>query len=253
MLALKSGLANLLPWWLWPFFQPLPTQLSLPTGPALPSAAHLSDHWLPHTGHMLREVVATGRVDLPTFYARRARRLLPAASLTLVSVRVAAYMWMPALTWATTTSDIAASTMYAQNWVLVRRSMDYYAQDHAPSPLQHFWSLAVEEQFYLGWPVLLAGVAAWWRRRVGRDSKGGRSTGSSSPASPLQSAPPARVYALVMGIPCSLSLGASMYYAGANPAAGYFMTHTRLYELGLGSLLAVWAVGRSELHADCCP
>ena len=141
------------------------------------------------TGHLVREKVATGRVDLPTFYARRARCLLPAASLTLVSVRVAAYMWIPAATWATTTSDIAASTMYAQNWVLVRRSMDYYAQDQAPSPLQHFWSLAVEEQFYLGWPVLAAGVAAWWRRRVGRDSKGARSTGSSSPASPLQSAP----------------------------------------------------------------
>ena len=205
------------------------------------------------TGHLVREVVATGRVDLPTFYARRARRLLPAASLTLVSVGVAAYMWMPAATWATTASDIAASTMYAQNWVLVRRSVDYYAQDQAPSPLQHFWSLAVEEQFYLGWPVLVAGVAAWWKRRARQDSGGGSSSGASSPASLLQSAPPARVYALVMGIPCSLSLGAAVFYAGANPAAGYFMTHTRLYELGLGGLLAVWAEGRSEPHAGLKP
>ena len=205
------------------------------------------------TGHLVREVVATGRVDLPTFYARRARRLLPAASLTLVSVGVAAYMWMPAATWATTASDIAASTMYAQNWVLVRRSVDYYAQDQAPSPLQHFWSLAVEEQFYLGWPVLVAGVAAWWKRRARQDSKGGSSNGASSPSSQLQSAPPARVYALVMGIPCILSLGAAVYYAGANPAAGYFMTHTRLYELGLGGLLAVWAEGRSEPHAGLKP
>ena len=116
------------------------------------------------TGHLVREVASTGTVDLPTFYARRACRLLPAASLTLVAVGAAAYLWTPASTWTSTAADMAASSLYAQNWVLVRRSVDYLAQDEPPSPLQHFWSLAVEEQFYLGWPLV---VAAWrrWRRR----------------------------------------------------------------------------------------
>ena len=99
------------------------------------------------TGHLIREVAATGRVDLPMFYARRARRLLPAASLTLAAVCVAYFMWMPALTWAAVCADTTASTLYAENWALVNRAADYQAKDQVPSPLQHFWSLAVEEQF----------------------------------------------------------------------------------------------------------
>ena len=88
------------------------------------------------TGHLVREVASTGRVDLPTFYARRARRLLPAASLTLVAVGAAAYLWMPRWTWATVAADMAASTVYAENWMLLRRAVDYHAQDQAPMALQ---------------------------------------------------------------------------------------------------------------------
>jgi len=189
------------------------------------------------TGHLVREVAATGRVDLATFYARRARRLLPAASLTLVAVGLAAYLWMPPSTWPTTAADMAASTVYAENWMLVRRAVDYHAQDQAPSPLQHFWSLAVEEQFYLGWPLLVGGVAAAWRRRMGAKPT------KPAPFPELAPPPPPRcAYALPVGTLCGLSFVASLYYAHANPAAGYFMTLTRLHELGLGGLLAVWAV-----------
>ncbi len=189
------------------------------------------------TGHLLREVASTGSVHLPTFYARRACRLLPAASLTLVAVCAAAYLWTPASTWTSTAADMAASSLYAQNWVLVRRSVDYLAQDEPPSPLQHFWSLAVEEQFYLGWPLVVGGVAAWWRRRR---------SGDGIPALPglPPLPPPRRAYALPMGALCALSFGAALYYARVDPAAGYFMTHTRLYELGVGGLLGVWAAGR---------
>ena len=178
-------------------------------------------------------MASTGRVDLPTFYARRARRLLPAASLTLVAIGLAAYLWMPPSTWTTTAADMAASTLYAENWMLVRRSVDYLAQDQTPSPLQHFWSLAVEEQFYLGWPLLVGGVAALWRRRVGA------MTTAVPELTPPP--PPCRAYALPMGTLCGLSIAAGLYYARASPAAGYFMTHTRLHELGLGGLLGVWA------------
>ena len=187
------------------------------------------------TGHLLREVASTGRVDLPAFYARRARRLLPAATLTLVAVGVAAYLWMPRWTWATVAADMAASTVYAENLMLVRRAVDYHAQGQTPSPLQHFWSLAVEEQFYLGWPLLVAGVAAWWKRTRSRENH--------SPHLPEMSLPPPprRAYALPMAGQCGFSFAAALYCARVSPASGYFMTQTRLHELGLGGLLGVWA------------
>ena len=189
------------------------------------------------TGHLLREVASTGRVDLPAFYARRARRLLPSASLTLVLVGVAAYLWMPAFTWKKVAADMAASTLYVENWALVRRSVDYLSQGQTPSPLQHFWSLAVEEQFYVGWPLLVAGVAATRTRRAGAKS------------APLFGAalqcPLGRAFALPMGMLCGLSFVTSQYYAHANPAARYFMTHNRLHELGLDGLLGVWAAARA--------
>ena len=193
------------------------------------------------TGHLVREVVATGRVDLPTFYACRAQRLLPAASLTLVAVGAATYLWMPRWSWATTAADMAASTLYAENWMLVRRAVDYHAQGQTPSPLQHFWSLAVEEQFYLGWPLLVGGVAAAWRKRRGATTTTTTTTSPHIARAPQP--PPLRAYAAPMGALCGLSFLASLHYARDDPAAGYFMTLTRLHELGLGGLLGVWAVG----------
>jgi peptidoglycan/LPS O-acetylase OafA/YrhL len=199
------------------------------------------------TGHLVREVRATGRVDLPGFYARRARRLLPAASLTLVAVGVAAYALMPASTWRSTAVDMAASALYAQNWVLVRRAVDYLAQDQAPGPLQHFWSLAVEEQYYMVWPLLVAGVAAVWkRRRQGASATLVACTTASPPILPRSSSPPPpsrAAFAAPMAALCALSLAASAWYARTNPAPGYFMTHVRLHELGMGGLLAVCAGG----------
>ena len=197
------------------------------------------------TGHLLREVASTGRVDLPGFYARRARRLLPAASLTLVTVGVAAYLWMPPSTWPTTAADMAASAVYAENWVLVRRSVDYLAQDEPPSPLQHFWSLAEEEQFYLGWPLLIGGIAVVWRRRsgggegkAGCDGLPSTAHDAGTPLTPSLRSPPRPAFALPMALACGLSFVTGLWYARTDPAAGYFMTHVRLFELGAGGLAA---------------
>jgi len=173
---------------------------------------------------------------MQAFYGSQVRRLLPAASLTLVMVAVAAYLFMPVSTWATIAADMAASTLYVENWLLVRRSVDYLAQDQAPSPLQHFWSLAVEEQFYLGWPLVLVAISAWWRRRWNTMNRSSAKNGLPAPPPP-----PPSVYAVAMATPCALSIASALYYARADPAAGYFMTQNRLYELGLGGLLSVWA------------
>ena len=193
------------------------------------------------TGHLVREVASTGRVDLPGFYARRARRLLPAASLTLVTVGAATYVWMPRWTWATVAADMAASTVYAENWMLVRRAVDYHAQGQTPSPLQHFWSLAVEEQFYLGWPLLVAGVAGCWKRwqRVTSPVQDADDRGMNEAGISLN--PPRRAYAFPMVSLCAISVAYAIFYTRVSPAAGYFMTLTRLHELGLGGLVGVWA------------
>jgi peptidoglycan/LPS O-acetylase OafA/YrhL len=228
------------------------------------------------TGHLVREVASTGRVDLLHFYARRARRLLPAASLTLVAVGLASYLWMPSWTWAMTAADIAASTGYAENWMLVRRAVDYQAQNEAPSPLQHFWSLAVEEQFYFGWPLLVAGVAWLWTRREGGAEVGAMrparcglaceaasfvalpavamQPGSSLHALTASSQPPPSPprpawYAVPMATLCTASFGTALFYARVRPEAGYFTTHTRLYELGMGGLLAVLGGARPRTFA----
>src|SRR5690606_9501277 len=92
---------------------------------------------------------------LPAFYLRRARRLFPAAGAALVGTVVITVALLPVTRWREVAGDILASGVYLVNWRLAEKSVDYLASDAAPSPVQHFWSLAVEEQFYLIWPVAL--------------------------------------------------------------------------------------------------
>lgn len=206
------------------------------------------------TGHLLREVYRTGGIDLPAFYARRACRLLPAASLTLFGVALASYLWMPPMTWQNTAIDILASTLYAQNWVLVQRSVDYLALDALPSPLQHFWSLSVEEQFYFLWPLVVAGATACWKLHIRkhRTGTGAKDDMVSFSAVNAVLAPQASpwVYITPMGAICLLSFATAVLYAQTNPASGYFMTHVRMFELGLGGMLSVWTMPKGA-HLLC--
>src|SRR5690625_4716043 len=98
------------------------------------------------TGLIVREVERTGRLSLPKFYARRIKRLLPATSVVFVAVAVLTVLTLPITRWRDVAGDIVASAVYLVNWRLADRSVDYLAADSAPSPLQHFWSLAVEDR-----------------------------------------------------------------------------------------------------------
>src|SRR5215207_8385412 len=115
------------------------------------------------TGLLWEELDGTGRLRLGAFYARRARRLLPAAALVLVVTLVASAVWLSPLQVPVVARDAAAAALYVANYRFAAQRTDYLA-DASPSPLQHYWSLGVEEQFYLLWPLLLLVVFLAARR-----------------------------------------------------------------------------------------
>ena len=167
------------------------------------------------TGLVLREVEETGRLSLRRFYARRARRLLPATAVVLLAVTALTVLALPVTRWREIAGDLVASATYLLNWRLADRSVDYLAQGAAASPLQHFWSLAVEEQFYLVWPLLVVALLHVRGR---------------SPAGRL-------AWGLVLIGAASLAW--SVHLTAQDPGAAYVVTTTRLWELAFGALLAV--------------
>jgi peptidoglycan/LPS O-acetylase OafA/YrhL len=170
------------------------------------------------TSLLVREVERSGRVALARFYARRARRLLPAAALTLVGAAVVTWWLLPITQRRVFGLDIVSAALYIVNWRLADRSVDYLAEDVAPSPVQHFWSLAVEEQFYLVWPALIiVGLLVARRLRL-----------------PLR--PTLAVTLALVVVP---SLAWSVHQTAASPASAFFVTTTRLWELGTGAAVAV--------------
>ncbi|WP_430783949.1 acyltransferase family protein [Actinoplanes sp. G11-F43] len=106
------------------------------------------------TGLLRRELETTGRLDLARFYARRAVRLLPVATLVIVVTLAGAWFWAPPIRFTAFAGDALAAATWTMNLRLDTAGTDYFG-DPVPSPFQHFWSLAVEEQFYLLWPLLL--------------------------------------------------------------------------------------------------
>jgi peptidoglycan/LPS O-acetylase OafA/YrhL len=181
------------------------------------------------TGHLWRGYARTGKVSLAEFWGRRARRLVPAAALVLTVTWVASRILQPATQLADTARQVLASALYVQNWELAASAVSYLKSDDAATPVQHFWSLSVEEQFYIVWPLLfvVAALVAACTVRLGA----GRHARRASPRGVVIGAAMA---ALVVA-----SLAYSVYETKTNPAAAYFVTTTRGWELGLGGLLAI--------------
>jgi peptidoglycan/LPS O-acetylase OafA/YrhL len=171
------------------------------------------------TGHLWRGVKRTGRVALVEFWGRRARRLVPAAALVLAVTWVASRLVLPATALANTAEQIRASALYFQNWLLAHDAVDYLRSGDAASPVQHFWSLSVEEQFYLVWPLLFLAAGLVARRHASRT---------------WHVTVTCLAAVLVAG-----SLAFSVYYTRTDPQAAYFVTTTRMWELGMGGLLAL--------------
>jgi peptidoglycan/LPS O-acetylase OafA/YrhL len=110
------------------------------------------------TSLLLDELGRTGAIDLPGFWVRRARRLLPALIIMVMAVVVLRELF-PSDAVAAVRDDAVAAFFWVANWVFVFRDTDYFTQGDTPSPLQHTWSLAVEEQYYVVWPLVLVAAA----------------------------------------------------------------------------------------------
>src|SRR5690606_31232583 len=116
------------------------------------------------TGLLLREVEASGKISFVDFYARRARRLLPAGCMVLVATAIAIWQLAPPIERRSFAGDVVAAALYVVNWRFAERAVDYLAEDVGRSPILHYWSLSVEEQYYLIWPLLIGGAVLLARR-----------------------------------------------------------------------------------------
>ncbi|MFC7534253.1 acyltransferase family protein [Actinoplanes sp. GCM10030250] len=170
------------------------------------------------TSLLSRELAASGRLDLPRFYARRAVRLLPVATLVIAATLAGAWLWAPPTRFAGYAGDALAAATYTVNLRLADVGTDYFA-DGAPSPFQHFWSLAVEEQFYLVWPILIGVLALCGLRRRWV---------------PLT---------VLAGLSAASFAWSVSELERAQPWA-YFGSLSRAWELGAGALLALLLTGR---------
>ena len=177
------------------------------------------------TGLLWRELAATGTVRLARFFGARARRLLPAA-VTVLLVTVAAAAWLlPPLQARSALGDAVAAAVYGANHRLAVRGTDYLAAGTPPSPFQHYWSLGVEEQFYLLWPALMIGTG-WLAWRGVRSRRAGR----TRTAVPL---------AVVLAVLTVASFAVSLLWTRSSPPWAYFSLPSRAWELGLGGLVAL--------------
>jgi len=174
------------------------------------------------TSHLLREVESTGSVRLLAFWARRIRRLLPAAFAVLLVCLAAAVVLLPATAWPQTLKEIVASAVYVENWSLATDAVDYMAAENDATMLQHFWSLSVEEQFYIAWPLLIVGVLAL--AGIGKRV--------------LTHAARVRAVAALLVTITLTSLVASVVWTTWSPSSAYFSTVTRAWEFAAGGLLA---------------
>ncbi|WP_298585346.1 acyltransferase family protein [uncultured Kocuria sp.] len=184
------------------------------------------------TGSFVRRVESGRPLALRAYWLRTFSRLLGPLAVMLLAVLAVVLLLFPPSRWETLVGHAWGSLLYVQNWVLAAEAVDYYAGGGAAStPLQHTWSLSVQGQVFLLWPLLLAGTA-WAAHRTGARF---------------------RVLAgILFTVVLAASLARSVLATAASPDAAYFDTSARLWEFALGSLaaLAVAALSRPGASAS---
>lgn len=170
------------------------------------------------TSLLIKEVFDTGRISLAGFYARRARRILPAASAVTIATVVGAWLWFPVSRLEAVMQDAFTVIVYVVNYRFIAQQTEYLNADQMPSPFQQYWSLAVEEQFYVVWPLLLIGLLSL----VGRAPRKLVSAGLAA-----------------CTVIFAISLILSVFVTEQSQPTAYYAAHTRAWELAAGAVLAL--------------
>src|SRR5262245_6606862 len=202
---------------------------------------------------LLREREDTGGIALGAFWLRRARRLLPALLLLLVLVVTYAVVFAAPSELRTIRGDALASLGYVANWRFILTDGSYFAQFQAPSPLRHVWSLAIEEQFYLIWPLIVFAVFRLTsKKRVPAGEDAPIKWRADDPANDREEAARSlHVLAAVTGalLVASVALMAILYQPGRDPSRVYYGTDTRAQSILIGALLAMLLLHRPQVTA----
>jgi peptidoglycan/LPS O-acetylase OafA/YrhL len=182
-------------------------------------------------------------LHLVKYWLHLFKRQLPAIVVVLLAVLVATALLLPSSRWADIFSQTWASLLYFQNWVLANNAVDYYAADHsAASPLQHFWSLSIQGQVFILWPLIFAAAAILHRFLNSGAARTGRrlpATAASYRAVNYKAVSYRAILAVIFGGVFAASLAFSVWQTATNQSYAYFDTRTRLWEFALGSLLAL--------------
>ena len=168
---------------------------------------------------VLAEAMNSGRIDLIGFWARRMKRLLPAASATILGTSLLALLFIPLSQRVEFQSSARASSLWYANWHFIASSKDYFAAEIDKSPFLHFWSLAIEEQFYAFFPILFLIIGKIRAHKM-------------------------KALFVITAALCLISLGLQWLRSDENRS--YMGTDTRVYQILLGVLLAICLKGRSE-------
>ena len=161
------------------------------------------------TGLILREIENTGTLNLQSFYQRRIKRLLPTSVFVLFVTAIVGMFVLPAITRDALGRDLFAAATYISNYLFAWWQNDYQNLNATPSPFIHYWSLAVEEQFYLVWPIFILFLSRYGKRAV--------------------------LYGVALS--SALSLLLSVYQTQTSPIWAFYSLPTRAWELGVGALL----------------
>jgi peptidoglycan/LPS O-acetylase OafA/YrhL len=170
---------------------------------------------------LLREAPKGARRGLADFYSRRIRRIVPAATATLVVTMVGAELLLGARMNPLLPGDVRWASLFAANFRLIYTGSNYFVPGMHPSLVTHFWSLAVEEQFYIVWPVVVFSIARLVDPRYLH-----------------------RALAVTLTVGVAVSAWWSIHLSAGNPVTAYYSPFTRFWELGLGCLLATVASSR---------
>jgi peptidoglycan/LPS O-acetylase OafA/YrhL len=180
------------------------------------------------TSMLWGELIGRSRISFREFYARRIRRLLPASFLVLAATAVASAVLLSPLDAVATLKDGLYSALYVGNYHFIALQTNYLTVRSVVSPFQQYWSLGVEEQFYVVWPLLLLGASQVWRRRALRGGAEGRTAAVPSKASAVSG----------LAVIAAGSFALNVWLTQHDEPWAFFSLPTRAWELAVGGLVA---------------